>query len=181
MKPIALTGDLKQAFLQVQINEEDRDRLCFHWILAKDLNEVVAYHFTRAIFGLVQSPFLLGGTIDLHLDTVQSEYPETVQEIRKDLYVDDVIGGSETETEMTKFKQESIKIFESGGFTLHKWHSNLLSLKLHHGMEGTGESTCAKQELNVKYEASILGMAWNKTVDTLTIRVPEKRRRNYKA
>ena len=31
-RPIALAGDLKQAFLQVGIREADRDALCFHWI-----------------------------------------------------------------------------------------------------------------------------------------------------
>ena len=29
---VALTGDMKQAFLQVRIREEDRDALWFHWI-----------------------------------------------------------------------------------------------------------------------------------------------------
>ena len=31
-KPVALCGDLKQAFLQVRIQEADRDALRFHWI-----------------------------------------------------------------------------------------------------------------------------------------------------
>ena len=31
-KPVALTGDLKEAFLQVRIREEDREALIFHWI-----------------------------------------------------------------------------------------------------------------------------------------------------
>ena len=33
--PIAVTGDLKQAFLQVRIRENERDVLRFHWL--KDL------------------------------------------------------------------------------------------------------------------------------------------------
>ena len=31
-QPVALTGDMKQVFLQVRIREEDRDALRFHWI-----------------------------------------------------------------------------------------------------------------------------------------------------
>ena len=31
-RPVALTGEMKQAFLQVRIREEDRDNLQFHWI-----------------------------------------------------------------------------------------------------------------------------------------------------
>ena len=56
LKSIALAGDLKKAFLQVRIREEDCDTLRFHWI--KDLQEekVEVLRFTRALFGLTQSP-----------------------------------------------------------------------------------------------------------------------------
>ena len=33
--PVAIAGDLKQAFLQIRVRREDRDALRFHWI--KDL------------------------------------------------------------------------------------------------------------------------------------------------
>ena len=67
LKPIALAGDLKKAFLQVRIREEDCDTLRFHWI--KDLQEekVEVLRFTRALFGLTQSLFLLGGKLEQHL------------------------------------------------------------------------------------------------------------------
>ena len=35
-KAVALAGDLKQAFLQIWIREEDRNSLHFHWIKDKD-------------------------------------------------------------------------------------------------------------------------------------------------
>ena len=35
-KAVALAGDLKQAFLQIRIREEDRDSLRFHWIKDKE-------------------------------------------------------------------------------------------------------------------------------------------------
>lgn len=46
--PIEIAGDIKQAFLQVRIQEEDRDTLRFHWL--KDLNSqtVKTLRFTRA-------------------------------------------------------------------------------------------------------------------------------------
>lgn len=36
IKPVALTADIKQAFLQVCISAEERDLLQFHWIKNKD-------------------------------------------------------------------------------------------------------------------------------------------------
>ena len=49
--PIALCADIKKAFLQIQIKEEDRNVLRFHWIKDLDLNQVVTYRFARALFG----------------------------------------------------------------------------------------------------------------------------------
>ena len=54
-KPIVLSGDLKQAFLQVRIKEANRDALRFHWIKDRDSSQVETLRFTRALFGLVQS------------------------------------------------------------------------------------------------------------------------------
>ena len=64
--PVAVTRDLKNAFLQVPIKEQDRNALRFHW--RKDKNsELETLRFTRILFGLTCSPFLLGGVIEYHL------------------------------------------------------------------------------------------------------------------
>lgn len=41
------------------------------------------------------SPFLLGGVINQHLETWESQYPKLIKEIRDDLYVDDLMTGGE--------------------------------------------------------------------------------------
>ena len=61
--PVTLCRDIKQAFLQMRIDEEDRDAIRFHWLVDKDPNQIETYQFTRALFRLVQSPFILGGTL----------------------------------------------------------------------------------------------------------------------
>ena len=63
---VLLTGDLQKAFLQVRIKEEERDALRFHWKF-KGHSEIETLRFTRALFGLTSSPFLLGGVIEQHL------------------------------------------------------------------------------------------------------------------
>ena len=78
LKPIALTADIKQAFLQACIRAEDRDVLRFHWIKNKD---PFALRFTRALFRLVQSPFLLAGTLQLLLENLRGRYPIEAEEI----------------------------------------------------------------------------------------------------
>ena len=67
--PVALAGDIHKAFLQVRIHVQDRDALRFHWLEPKDPQRIRTYRFTRALFGLGPSPFLLGGVIQQHLNT----------------------------------------------------------------------------------------------------------------
>ena len=55
---------------------------------------------------------------------MESDYPEEVQEIKKCIYVDDVLLSDYDSQRFKELKGSAIHIFESGGFTLHKWHSN---------------------------------------------------------
>ena len=173
-KPVALSGDLKQAFLQVRIKKEDRDVLRFHWIDEENPHEVTVYRFTRALFRLNQSPFLLGGTLDHHLTSVAEEFPDEVVEIKDSLYVDDILGGGSTVTEVESLKESAIEIFDRAHFLLHKWHSNEPSLEVPGGHDAETEPSFAKQQLGVKNdETKLLGMKWNKSTDQLAVVFPD--------
>ena len=173
LKPVALAGDLKQAFLQIRIRPEDRDSLRFHWIKSKETLEVVVLRFTRALFSLVQSPFLLGGTIKQHLASLREKYPKEVDEIQASLYVDDIITGGETRAEVHQLKKATIEIFGGAQFELHKWHSNLPEL------EGDDQPlvsshSYAKEQLGVKPgETKLLGLLWTKSNDTISVSFPD--------
>ena len=108
----------------VSIREDDRDALRFHWLKDLTTREVETLRFTRALFGLSTSPFLLGGVIEQHLQNMQSVYPREVDEIRRSLYVDDLISGGTTVEKTEHLKKSCVTIFGEAKFDLHKWHSN---------------------------------------------------------
>lgn len=172
--PVALAGDLKQAFLQVRVREQDRDAMRFHWLKDLTSREVETLRFTRALFGLSISPFLLGGVIKQHLQNMEPTYPEQVEEIRRSLYVDDLITGGETVTETQLLKESCETIFGEAKFKLHKWHSNIPMLEVETmPPEETGPSY-AKEQLGVKTgETKLLGVAWNKAKDTIGVNFPK--------
>ena len=82
---VAIAGDFQKAFLQVRIRTEDRDALRFHWISGEKPEQVRTLRFTRALFGLAPSPFLLGGVIQHHLNICRPDYPDAVLEIERGL------------------------------------------------------------------------------------------------
>ena len=51
-QPVALAGDLKQAFLPVRMREKDRDVMRLHWIKDLAIKKVESLRFTAALFGL---------------------------------------------------------------------------------------------------------------------------------
>ena len=61
---IALVADIKQAFLQIEVNQSHRDFLRFLWYDSITANNpsIVGSRFTKILFGLNSSPFILEGS-----------------------------------------------------------------------------------------------------------------------
>ena len=77
---IGIVSDIVKAFLQVGLQKSERDVTRFVWLKDNDqpiVNEdtIQEFRFCRIPFGVISSPFLLGATVEAHLDsyTVGSE------------------------------------------------------------------------------------------------------------
>jgi hypothetical protein len=105
--------------------------------------------FTRALFGLTSSPFLLGGVIE-HLKCWESRKPDVVVELQKSLYVDDLVSGKTTVEQAQTMKDDAIETFNDATLTLYKWHSNRRELE--ERTSDNEEKTFAKQQLGTPSE-----------------------------
>ena len=174
--PVAISGDLKQAFLQVRIWEPERDVMRFHWYKDLKTKEIEALRFTRALFGLAPSPFLLGGVLREHLELCRERFPAEVEEILRSLYGDDLITGGPTVRETQHLKESAQTIFSEAQFELHKWHSNVPVLEndtLQEERSSEQESSYAKQQMGAKPgETKLLEMPWDKEKDTIAVVFP---------
>ncbi|GFW70712.1 reverse transcriptase domain-containing protein [Trichonephila clavipes] len=94
---VTFTADIKQAFLQIQLDEEYRDVTRFLWNENPDGPEelIQSYRMTRVLFGVSSSPFLLAATIKHHLKRYAEKFPETCEMLNNSLYVDDLVSGRE--------------------------------------------------------------------------------------
>ena len=124
---MSLNGDIRKAFLQVRIRSDHRNALRFHWLEDKNPQRVCTLRFTRALFGMGPSPFLLAGVLRCHLNASKEKYPKHAAEIEKELYVDDLVTGGTSVSEVREKKEVSAKIFKETSFDLHKWQSNEVS------------------------------------------------------
>jgi hypothetical protein len=122
----ALTADLEKAFLQVCVTEGDHDVHRFLWVddVSKDFPEICELRFTRVVFGVSASPFLLNATLKHHVEQYTAAYPDTVRRLLESTYVDDIISGADTEDDAFALYAQSKSIFHDGGFNLRKFVSN---------------------------------------------------------
>ncbi|GFU73608.1 integrase catalytic domain-containing protein [Trichonephila clavipes] len=65
---IWVISDIEKAFLQIGVREQDRDFLRFMWYDREYRDHIKIYRHRRVVFGVTSSPFLLGATLNLHLE-----------------------------------------------------------------------------------------------------------------
>ena len=188
---IALTADIEKAFLMVSVQESDRDVLRFLWF--DDVHngncKMICLRFTRVVFGVSCSPFLLNATLQHHLNKYVTSHPKTVDKLTASLYVDDVVTGAKDEEAAYQLYLESKSVLREGGFNLRKFVTNANSLQLKiNEKEGSAHSPCEEQssvslsdETYTKAtlapaqpvlsgEQKILGVCWNVDDDQLHFR-----------
>lgn len=104
-----------------------------------------------------------------------SHRKEVVAALRKSLYEDDLLNGGQMAEEARKRKSNAIEVFSDAKFVLHKWNSNIAELEETHERENVdSELSFAKQQLGVQTsESKVLGLLWNKQLDTLTVTFPQ--------
>ena len=114
---VAFTADIKQAFLQIVINEKDRD--VTHFLFTEDpfndSHSASVFRFSRGLFGLNCSPFLLAATIKHHLRKYEI-YLDTVKFLNENIYIDDLIGSHPSIENTLARSLESINIFQNARY-----------------------------------------------------------------
>ncbi|XP_023316203.1 uncharacterized protein LOC106652657 [Trichogramma pretiosum] len=150
---IGVAADIKKAFLQIEVTPADRDVLKFLWWKRDSPHEMIVYRHRRVVFGVNGSPFLLGATIELHLDSalknsVSNEEEEIIKKLKKSFYVDNCVASVQSPEEESKFRSTATEVMLRA-FDLRGWE------RTHDDAE--------------KSKSSILGLIWDKRNDCLLI------------
>ncbi|KAK6728321.1 hypothetical protein RB195_005764 [Necator americanus] len=156
-------SDVEKAFLQVRLHEQDRDAARFLWLRNLESpvteNNMITFHFTRVTFGLNVSPFLLAGTVQYHLQNAV-EGKKLAQEIRDNLYVDNLILGAHDIEELRQKAIVARQIFKDMNMNLREFLANTNSLQELLPQQAIAKSTTLK----------VLGIAWDAPTDCLKMR-----------
>ena len=123
---VALISDIQKAFLNIAIDPDQRDFLRFFWL--NDCNaenpKIITLRFTRLVFGLTCSPYILNATLRHHLNSTMSSDPTFLENVILSIYVDDFASSYPTEEECFTMYQKLKQCFLAGDFNFRKFASN---------------------------------------------------------
>ena len=189
---VALTGGIEKAFLMVSVIEEDRDSLRFLWVENpnEDPPEILTLRFTRVVFGVSLSPFLLNATINHHMERYRQLDPIFVDRFLSSIYVDDLVSGSkDLESTFTRSPNYDSHLLDSSLGNLRPTRKTYVvgSGRVSHHHQKLGEQTrshttmktnhnYAESSLEVKTEDEsgtnkVLGVQWNANRDELQFNI----------
>ncbi|KAL1446606.1 hypothetical protein WDU94_015601 [Cyamophila willieti] len=160
---IGIIGDLEKAFLNIGLNEPDRDFTRILWL--KNINGPITNNnmqvlrHTRIPFGVTSSPFLLAGVISTHLSRYDNN--ETILKLKNDIYVDNLVTGLDKESDLIDFMKKSREIFGEASLNLRAWSTNYHT----EGFDSLPDEIKSLSKIQ-----SVLGTLWNTESDTLSLK-----------
>ncbi|GFS95503.1 integrase catalytic domain-containing protein [Trichonephila clavipes] len=158
--------DVKSAFLQIELDFRDRDFTRFFWTDNLN-NEPYVLNFTRVLFGLRPSPYLLAATLKHHFKKYREQYPHTFELLNSSIYVDDLICGQNDVPDALRTTLECLQIFSDAGMLLRKWRSNSKQLNLLWQQEGVKTESCETSAIDLRPPTKVLGLAWDPENDLI--------------
>ncbi|GFV05934.1 integrase catalytic domain-containing protein [Trichonephila clavipes] len=164
--PVAFTADVKSAFLQIELDFRDRDFTRFFWTDNLN-NEPYVLNFTRVLFGLRPSPYLLAATLKHHFKKYKEQYPHTFEMLNSSIYVDDLICGQNDAPDALRTTLECLQIFSDAGMLLRKWRSNSKQLNLLWQQEGVKTESSETSAIDLRPPTKVLGLAWDPENDLI--------------
>ncbi|GFU94500.1 integrase catalytic domain-containing protein [Trichonephila clavipes] len=147
-------------------NFHDRDFTRFFWTDNLN-NEPYVLNFTRVLFGLRPSPYLLAATLKHHFKKYKKQYPHTFELLNSSIYVDDLICGQNDVPDALRTTLECLQIFSDAGKLLRKWRSNSKQLNLLWQQEGVKTESSETSAIDLRPPTKVLGLAWDPEKDLI--------------
>ena len=178
---VALIGDIERAFLMISVARCDRDVLRFLWVsdTRQPNPEITVLRFTRVVFGVSASPFLLNATIDHHMKKIETTNYHFVDKFRRSIYVDDIVTSAATVEDAYQFYERAKSHLAKASFNLRKFESNSSDLRQKINEK---EHLCNEQDLpgcppvnpsSTPSKKQVLGILWDPAKDVLVFDIRE--------
>ncbi|KAJ8940972.1 hypothetical protein NQ318_015601 [Aromia moschata] len=148
------------------VREEDRSYQKILWRFSKD-DPVQTFVLNTVTYGMNCSPFLAIRTLLQLAKEFKNEFPIVSKILETDVYVDDVLSGSNSLNSALEVQQELISLLNKGCFELRKWASNHPGLLTHLPSSSLPFALDSETDSTVK----ILGLQWSPSSDSFIFKI----------
>ncbi|XP_046142528.1 uncharacterized protein LOC123988000 [Osmia bicornis bicornis] len=121
MHAFVLTADIEKMYRQIIIHPDDCK---FQRIFWYHEGKIAVFQLNTVTFGVSSAPFLAIRTIKQLADDESANFPLASQIIKRDLYVDDLLTGANSLSEILKIRDDIIALLKRGQFNIRQWASN---------------------------------------------------------
>ncbi|XP_072400935.1 uncharacterized protein [Diabrotica undecimpunctata] len=160
-----VSADIAKMYRQVLVNPEQRSLQQILWRFSPE-EELSPYQLNTITYGTASASFLATRCLlQLSLESSGTN-PKAAQIIRDDFYVDDLLTGSDSATDLAIASAEISDILQRGYFSLRKWVSNCSSI-----IQGLNASPVESNFLRIGDSTKALGIPWHIDEDVLSYHV----------
>ncbi len=160
--------DIQKMYRMISVNPKQRYLQNIIW--RENISEQIkVIELQTVTYGTNSAPFLATRCLNKLATDLMELYPIAAQAILRQCYVDDILCGAGSKTEAIELKEQLTKLLNSGGFTLHKWCANDMSL-LNDVMEIKEINGIDMSDAN--FSNKVLGVVWYPNQDIFKVSVP---------
>ncbi|XP_065094195.1 uncharacterized protein LOC135714754, partial [Ochlerotatus camptorhynchus] len=123
-KQILLVSDVEKMFRQILTWLKDRPLQSILFRFSPD-EEVAVYELNTVTYGTKSAPFLATRTLRQLAADEEDRFPLAARAIREDVYMDDVITGTDEVDAAISLRNQLTEMMLCGGFKLRKWACNV--------------------------------------------------------
>ena len=166
-RPIAVTADIEEMFLQVKIRPEDQPAQMFLWRGQDRETPPKKYKMTSMIFGASCSPFLAHSVRDRNATLHAEEFPEAERAITGSHYMDDYVDSFDEPEAAIETIRQVIEVHKRAHFCLRGWNSNRREVMQHIPEHQRAHSDDVKLGSRPEHADRTLGLLWEPNRDRL--------------
>ncbi|GFW20525.1 integrase catalytic domain-containing protein [Trichonephila clavipes] len=154
---IGVISDIRKAFLQISLHENDMNFLPFLWWEGGNSEKAVIYRHRRVVFEVSCSPFLLAAVLNHHFMQAPEHLEKAAEKLIDSMFVDNCVASVDSSEELESFQRDSTEWLVLGKFDLHGWR--------HSDIESNFDLQDNQQKSDPQ-EIQVLGLRWNVKEDT---------------
>ncbi|XP_055590945.1 uncharacterized protein LOC129743026 [Uranotaenia lowii] len=164
-KQFMIVADVEKMFRQIHISDADKPLQSILW-REDPTEEVKTYELTTVTYGTKPAPFLATRVLKQLAMDEELRFPKAAKVLIEDVYMDDVLTGTDDELEGVLLSRELRRITECGGFNLRKFASN--SRQVLEDLPDEYLALTAGEEIDLDPDPSVktLGLVWQPRTDT---------------